>query len=231
MMGTCKVAIGMLTRNSASTLPTVLDALLRLRPQPDLYVFLDALSDDGSYGLLKDFAAAKEVWSFNDIDDNFGRRVAAARQALLEHVRLLNPEWMVWVDSDVLIQSQNAIERLTTCPNADLVAGAYKMAPSAYVIQLYRPPSTVRPLLAGELPAGCFQTLNVQSSTIRNLPLHPFGLWTVTGAGGGCLAVSRRVIQDRNVNFYRYPTVGKPRTCDIAERLEDGATISGLTVP
>ena len=158
--------------------------LYELDPQPDRYIFSENNSTDATLELISKFDAPKElirVW-FQDHAMNHPRIkrdiIAVMRQFLLQRARHLNPDFALFLDSDIWVLSRDLISRLTRWGNSGIIAG-----PVTLFNAILGPLLSVR-LLADRKPSG-----------------HP-PLVEVAGAGTGCMMLPRKIIQDRRLNFY-----------------------------
>lgn len=92
-------------------------------------------------------------------------------------------ELIWWLDSD-MIPPPNIWDMLTACPDADLVSGLYFNFGKAD----YGGPGTLAIIYTDYDPATCKWTSLRQVSSMDPLP--------ITGCGGGCLLMKRRVLED-----------------------------------
>lgn len=190
-------------RQSARYLPTVLESLKALRPQPDRYTFLENNSVDNTLQLLIDFNRPKEiirVWFRDDVSAATGDQYLAmkhVRQLLLTRARQLNPDYAIFLDSDVKVasSSRNLIERLTTPTKYPILGGPYSDAinPLQYCALVTRE--------MAQLPAwfreGDRYFFLPVTKIFKDWPVHE-----VSATGGGCMSISRKVLQNPNINFY-----------------------------
>jgi len=178
------------THNSADYLQRTLDCLYRLHPQPYLYIFSENNSTDGTVGVIERFTRKKQIvrsrFRKNHYDHSDTRYdvVGGVRQQLLQLSRELNPDYAVFLDSDVWPQTRKLIPQLTR-HGKDIVAGP-----------MYR-----------YYPQGMFLNClwhgrNGHKYQYRLLPNSLEGLEQVMAVGGGCMCLSRKIIQDHHVNFY-----------------------------
>jgi len=164
-----------------------------LDPQPWRYVFFENNSTDETLRLLSEFECPHEIIRMWFVED-FERRlrhlwggIALARHFLLKRARQLDPDFAVFLDADHVLQQSNALEMLTS-RRKDLVSGLYVRW------QPYGPygpgGADAVPMVAGE-----------------------DGLDELLEMGLGCACLSRRVIQDRRLDFSPY---GRQMAEDIA---------------
>ena len=172
------------TYNRAEILEDCLSKLDKLKPQPTKYVFLENNSIDSTLEIIQNFNRPKEIirlWFVKDATKRLGSPYAImgiVRQYLLKKARQLNPDYAIFVDDDTLIYTKDFISRITS-NKKDVVGGPY-MRNSILGLWL----ATV--FFDGEkkqIKKGCKGLQKVW--------------WTSTG----CLCLSRKIIQDRRVNF------------------------------
>jgi len=114
--------------------------------------------------------------------------IGMVRQFLLQRARQLNPDFAIFLDSDILVESTDLITRLTTIAPDMIVGGPYpRVSPTGSV----RLDALMKPI----------NNLSWQeANTHRPMPEE------VTAVGGGCMCLPRRLIQDTRVNFYPVKT-------------------------
>ena len=180
-------------------------ALYRLDPQPDLYVFTENNSTDGTFNLIQRFDRPKKVIRLqfpNEAarsgclrSDNHPETVhdiiGAIRQILLQVARQLDPDFAVFLDSDVRVMTHDLIPRLTRWGDkADIIGGPVPRPTFTRPAGTSLPPSIVR----------VFAALDFNWLMSSQRPLVEIGEQLVVGAG--CMCLPRQVIQDRRLNFY-----------------------------
>ncbi len=172
--------------NCGKTLPTFFSFLYKLNPQPDLFVFAENNSVDNTLELLSKFKKQHKVirvWLREDaaaIGQSPYEPIAYVRQLLLTFARRYNPDYTIFLDSDVYPRSRDLIDRLSLWQK-DIVGGAYLRA----------------------FPTGVFVAskwiLNHHMMLKKKLNM-PLSQPTVTSAG--CLCLSRKIVQDKRINFH-----------------------------
>jgi GT2 family glycosyltransferase len=181
--------------NCGKTLPTLFSFLYKLKPQPDLYVFAENNSSDNTLERVWGFKRPHKVirlWFRPDavaVSQTKYDPIAHVRQLLLTTARQYDPDYALFLDSDVYPQTRELIEELTAW-NKDIVGGAYlRVFPQGlYVASKWK---------AWGKPGQYIMQKKV------NVPLdEPM----MTSAG--CLCLSRKIIQDRRVNFYPVQPAG-----------------------
>jgi len=170
--------------NSGKILPTLFSYLYELDPQSNLYVFAENNSSDDTLKQVCRFKLPYKiirVWFRNDAAMSSENRyvpIAHIRQLLLTFARDYDPDYAIFLDSDVFPLTKGLIKNLTYW-RKDIVGGAYLRV----------------------FPEGIWLASKWKSNSMLHkktfLPLEePY----VTSAG--CMCLSRKIIQDKKVNFY-----------------------------
>lgn len=167
-------------RQVESTLPRVFEALSTLDPQPGRYLFLENNSSDNTLNLLREFDAPKEIirlWFLDgfEVPDSWAG-VSIARHFLLKRARQLNPDFTLFLDADVIPSRSDLITRLTSWQR-DFVAGVY-----------------LRTLFEGVTK---YDAIPIPSRLSKSSPLME-----VSSSGLGVACLSRRIVQDRRLDFH-----------------------------
>ena len=193
---------------AAKYFDSVTSALYKLDPQPDLYVFTENNSTDGTFDLIQQFDRPKRIIRLRFPDDavRTGRLrfpthhqtvhdvVGAIRQCLLQVARQLDPDFAILLDSDIRIRSHDLIWRLTRWSDdpvyrrnqVDIVCGPIRrLSPWGRHFAAFGVGST-----------------REEFSMIENRPPPTRILDEVLLAGDGCMCLPRRVIQDKRLYFY-----------------------------
>ncbi len=179
-----KTAVLIPVYNCEKTLPTFFSFLYALHPQPDLYVFAENNSSDKTLELVNRFRLPHRViriWFRHDavmLSQNPYLPLAHIRQLLLTFARTYDPDYAIFLDSDILVRSTNLIENLTHW-GKDIVGGAY-----------------LRVFPEGLWLASKWEKPNL----FHRKPVMPLEEPLVTSAG--CMCLSRKIIQDKRVNFF-----------------------------
>lgn len=174
--------------NSSKTLPQLLSSLYSLDPQPEKFVFAENNSSDDTLEVIKQFKLPSKiirVWFSEDAamkSQNRYEPIAHIRQLLLTYARRFDPDYAIFLDSDVIPKTKSLIQNLTSW-NKDIVGGAY--------LRLF--PSGVWLASKWKNPDDSGYSFRKKTS----LPLEEVAL-----TSGGCLCLSRKIIQDRSMNFY-----------------------------
>lgn len=194
-----KTVLLMPCKQAGGSLPNgVLDALLKLDPQPDLYIFSENNSTDRTLEWLTKFPRPKEIirlW-FRDDAMRFCEYpcdlIAIIRDLLLRRTRQLDVDFAIFIDSDIMIHSTDLIPRLTS-REGDIMGGLcwyprnHGLGPWFYVA----------PVASAFWPCpGVPDTYMVRSQ------MSGPDVQEVAAAGAGCLCLNRRVIEDTRLSFY-----------------------------
>ena len=172
--------------NSGRWLRNTFSFLYKLDPQPEQVVFLYDGSTDNTLQLINKYKKPHYIIIKDSIvgEGRFGK-IAKIRQCLLEYAREYDPTHAVFVDSDIFIRTANTLQVLALRPT-DITGGSY-------------------PMIKGrqQLSVGVWnnQTDPTTPYLFRSRALVPFDT-SVIGVGTGCMSISQRLIQDRQVNFY-----------------------------
>jgi glycosyltransferase involved in cell wall biosynthesis len=174
--------------NCGKTLPAFFSFLYKLKPQPDLFVFAENNSSDNTLEVLYRFKRPHKiirVWFRDDaavVSESRYEPIAHIRQLLLTFARRYDPDYTIFLDSDVYPHSKDLIDRLSLWKK-DIVGGAYlRLFPNGMFIAS----KWVTPDGKGV----------IMKKKIDFLLFEP----TVTSAG--CLCLSRKILQDKRINFY-----------------------------
>jgi len=163
-----------------------------LDPQPDKIIFCENNSTDKTLDKLQDCKVDYELIRFwtrpwKEIAKiNRYLTIAVARQFLLTKARYLDPDNAIFLDDDVFSKSRDMIESLTTW-GLDIVGGPYlRLFPTGIFIGSLWRDATRR-----------YKYTTIKK--IRRVLDEPIA------TSAGCLCLSRKVIQDRRLNFYPRP--------------------------
>ena len=174
--------------NSGKTLPHFFSSLRNLDPQPEKYVFAENNSTDDTLEKLRQFELPNKiirVWFKKDAvtqSQSHYEPIAHIRQLLLTYARKYDPDYAVFLDSDVFPRTSSLIRNLTSW-NKDIVGGAYlRLFPSGFWL------------------ASKWKNSDNSGFSYRKKTSSPLDKVAMTS--GGCLCLSRKIIQDRRINFY-----------------------------
>ena len=177
------------TFNHGIFLEDCLNRLVKLKPSFDKYIFFENNSKDGTLKVIQRFNHPKELirmWFRNDAVKILGKHgnpygaIGIARQYLLERARKLDPDYAIFIDDDIVILDKNFIHRITS-RNQHIVGAPY-----------------LRPFPEGMYIASKWKRKGKK------------GIWFKSGCRGfqrtyvtsaGCMCLSRKVIQNREINF------------------------------
>jgi len=176
----------------------------KLKPKPSRIIFCENNSTDDTLKKAWNFkmkGVKTEVIRYWTVDprnrevfpfENCYDTIAHARQLLLTRARQLDPDFAIYIDSDIYLQDTDTINTLTIW-NKDIIGGAYRRVfpEGLYVATLFY----VSPILKERYKKWIkYKKLNA------NVLIHE-----VHATSGGCLCLSRKVIQNRKVNFFPVP--------------------------
>jgi glycosyltransferase involved in cell wall biosynthesis len=177
--------------NNAKTLPKLFRCLDRLNPQPDMTFFAENNSRDTTLWLIKRHYKHKphriiRVWFRDDAAQtcvSVYEPIAHIRQLLLTAARHYDPDYAIFLDADVYPLSPNLIAILTGWQK-DIVGGSYvRLFPDG-------------PFLASKWP------VEGRPDLYRYYRVPYAELMEPLMTSAGCLCLSRKIIQDRRVNFW-----------------------------
>jgi len=191
-----KVAILIPVYQDAFCLDQCLEYLEGLNPQPTYYVIAENNSTDNTMSVIFDWLKFKHpensklirLWfkdNARDILNNPYGIIGIMRQILLKKTRLLNVDYAIYIDSDIFIADKDFIKRMTKYKK-DLVAGAY-----------FR--SYPQGELLSYLDFNKGKNKDTHPYVLRNY--QKFKLQRVAAVSGGCLCISKKLINDLRVNF------------------------------
>ena len=185
---------------------SVLESLRHLNPQPDMFIFLENNSCDDTLAKVANFERPKEIirlWFREDAMDYVERNwhageptissrydlIGICRQFLLQRARQLDPDYAIFLDADVVVLSEDLIDRLCKWENVDIVGAPYvRYFPQGRLLSALWPNPNPTP----EYPFQLLPQENISSDR----PTEALAI------GGGCMRLSRKVIQERTLNFY-----------------------------
>jgi GT2 family glycosyltransferase len=176
------------TYNHGRLLPTLFSYLYKLMPRPTEVIFAENNSTDRTIEHIQHFRLPHElirVWFRRDAamkGINRYEPIAHIRQLLLTRARQLDPDFAIFFDDDILPLDPFMIDKLTS-HGLDIVGGPY-----------------VRLFPDGPWLATKWRSEN--SGMLRYYRIPPEELSEVEMTSAGCLCLSRRIIQDRQVNFW-----------------------------
>ena len=179
--------------------------LYQMDPQPDKWIFCENNSPDDTVYRLARFKRPHELirfWVRRNVacySDTMFDIIAIARQFLLQRARQLDPDWAVLIDSDIEVLTPNILDRLTShdcvevandphTRRCDIVGAPYlRWSPVGTYLSC-----------AWQLPYG--PRINPEAMFLKE-PMRLWDTW-MAAVSGGCMALSRRILQDRRLNFY-----------------------------
>jgi glycosyltransferase involved in cell wall biosynthesis len=184
---------------------SVIRSLYGLAPQPDKFIFLENNSVDNTLLKLAKFERPKEIirlWFREDAMDYVEKTwhpgepiisarydlIGICRQLLLQRARNLDPDYAIFLDSDIVVLSEDLISRLCKWENADIVGAPY--------VRDFQQGRLVSALWANPHPTPEYPFQLLSRDMIPNR------LTEVLAIGGGCMRLSREVIQEKALSFY-----------------------------
>lgn len=186
MGNTPKVIILIPTYNHAIFLEHCLQRLKQLEPQPDKYIFLENNSTDDTLEVIQEFDRPKELirmWFRDDAVKHLGNPyevIGIARQYLLKRARQLDPDFAIFIDDDIVMMYKHFIDQITG-RKRDIVGAPY-----------------FRPFSMGFFLASKWKRKGKRGLWFKE-SCQGFQETYITSAG--CLCLSRKIIQDKRVNF------------------------------
>jgi len=198
-----KIIFLIATRNGEAVLNLFFEHLCKLDPQPDKYVFCENNSVDKTLETLQRFKLPHEimrVWFSDDAIERVGSPygvMAHVRQLLLTRARKIDPDYAIFLDDDVFVKTPEMI-RVLTGWRVDIVGGSY-----------------IRSWPEGFHLASLWKSHDSNEYLLCKRPTKALDEPFVTGAG--CLCLSRRVIQDRRINFYPLPEIPDTTPSEVSE--------------
>ena len=183
----------------------------QMDPQPDKWIFCENNSPDDTIHKLAQFKRPHELirfWVRRDANlymDTPYDLIAIARQFLLQRARQLDPDWAVFIDSDIEVISPNLLDLLTSHEGHDFDINGHEVDIIGAPYLRYSDEGLWL-ACTWRLPYG---PMIGKHSLKLKAPMRMWDTW-LASVGGGCMALSRRILQDRRLNFYpvRRPELG-----------------------
>jgi len=180
-----KVIFLIATYNQARLLGDCLKYCNRLESQPDKYFFCENNSIDDTLDVIKRFKRPKELirfWVRSDATKILGNPygvIAIARQMLLKRARQLDPDYAIFIDSDIVLLYPHFIDQIT-CHEKDIVGAPY-----------------LRPFPEGMFLASKWDRGDRKLWFKKSCK----GFQRCALISGGCFCLSRKAIQDKRLFF------------------------------
>lgn len=174
------------TYNRSGLLRKCLDYLNRLEPNFDKYIFFEDNSTDDTLKVIQEFNRPKELirmWFRDDTVEQSGNPhevIGLIRQYLLDKARKLNPNYAVFIDDDIIVFNETFIDQITS-RKKDVVGAPY-----------------LRNFGEGTFLASRWKRKGLKGLWFKQ---SCQGFQEVAFTSTGCLCLSRKIIQDRRVNF------------------------------
>ena len=188
---------------SASYLETLFSGLYKLEPQPSKVIFVENNSTDNTLIKVARYKRPHEVirfWLRDDWikhSDTVYDAVAIARQFGLQRSRELKPDYLLFFDSDMIINQKDLLDELTRWPT-DIVGGAYLRLFHVDAVPEYSQPEGASVMLAASWKHPQIPNMLQRRSRALKIPFDD----TVLTVGGGCLLLNNKVFNDERINFY-----------------------------
>ena len=185
MTNTSKVIFLIATYNQDKLLWDCLRHCKSLEPQPEKYIFCENNSQDNTIDVIKNFDRPKELIRFWVRDDaikvlgNPYSIIAIARDMLLKRARQLDPDYAIFIDSDITMFYPHFIDQIT-CHIKDIIGAPY-----------------LRPFPVGMFLASKWNRGSKKLWYKRSCK----GFQECAVTSGGCLCLSRKVIRDKRLSF------------------------------
>lgn len=179
---------------SAHLIPRFIESLNKLDPQPDRYVFSENNSIDDTLEMLVSAPLGPphevlRVWFAKDAVKRTGRYTPMAHimQLLLTRARQLDPDFAIISACDVFVRTPDAVEILTAW-NVDCIA--------ARIVRWFPGGLFISAKWAHPYRKDLYRMARLWKQPFDDTPLM---------VGFGLVCLSRRLIQDRRINFYPIP--------------------------
>lgn len=205
------------TYNGAHNFELWSEWIYRLNPAPDLLVFLENNSTDGTLDNIKSFKLPHEIiriWMREDLGEHLKvtweyEHIAHIRQLLLTRAKKLNPDYAIFMDDDTLPPHDMIAKFLET--KKDIVGGVYYRAfPEGVFLatKFYHHDEKFRKrgnYLLAQLESIREATSKTEYYISKKLFSDDGNIVEVPMTSGGCLCLSRRAIQHPQLYFYPHP--------------------------
>jgi len=187
LSNSCRTVIALIpTYNHAPILRSCLKHLERLNPPFDKYVFCENNSTDETLEVIKNFNHPKELirlWFRKDANKVLGNPyelIGIISQMLLTKARQLNPDYAIIIADDVFVLTESLIDQMIS-RRKDVVGAPYLR----------------------RFPEGLYLGTKWKRKGMKGVWFKQqcMGFQEVYVTSGGCLCLSRKIIQDRRVNF------------------------------
>jgi len=188
-----KVVWVTLCYNVAHLLPLFFNTLRRLNPQPHLYLFAENNSTDDTLKKITEFEFPKEIirlWFRKDTGKMYSNPfvpIGHIRQMVLTRLRQLDPDYVIWCDADIFVKTRDVVDVITTW-EVDCIA--------VRMLRIYPEGLLLSAKWKHPYKKNLYWMMNSTRLAFDDTPL-------MVGFGIACL--SRKVIQDRRINFVPIP--------------------------
>lgn len=199
-------------------------ALYRLDPQPEKVIFCENNSTDNTLELIENFQLPHEVirvWFKEDAAKGQPYEpIANVRQLLLTRARTFGATAAIFLDDDCIPQDRDFIQKFLDDVyydnNLDIVGGSYTrdFPAGTMVSTMWSIDAPIETMPKGNIPIikrGIAKT--IRDARLHNLDVLGFRyqdyeegkVYKTTCTGGGALALSKKIIDDRRMNFVPLP--------------------------
>jgi len=197
------------TQNSGNHLNVWKKAIESPYPLPEKIIFCENDSTDETRSLINSWTFPHELISFksksNDIEKDIYKIVAKNRQLLLNRAKEINPKFAIFIDDDVFPDDQNIIKTLISY-NSDIDGGAYLRYFEEDIPYIASKWDINAPLkqLPPIVPGLKNQINEFKKKGNKYLMFYTCEnkLYRVAMTSAGCLCLSRKIIQDKRINFF-----------------------------
>lgn len=192
--------------NSIRLLKVWTAAIERLNPMPEKVIFCENNSTDETLKFISEWSFPHEiirVWFKSDAaEDNHFEPIGHVRDLLLTRARRLNIKMAIFIDDDILPESQDFIQQFLS-NNLDICGGDYlRPFPEGLFIASKWDPDDV-PIK--EMPFVPLEFIKKSRKQKKYIAVSPNivndRIYKVTMTSAGALALSPKLIQDRRMAF------------------------------
>jgi GT2 family glycosyltransferase len=214
-----KVILLVPTYNGARNYELFSEWLYRLNPLPDYVIFVENNSNDGTQENIANFKLSHEVITMHFPDD-IGKYIesekweytviAQVRQKLFERAKELDPDYAIFIDDDTL-PPHDLIQKVIDAKKNILGGCYYRIFPEGLFLatKFYHPLKEYRDKHSYLLTQREFiYDVDKHSDYYKKKHLIDIPFVEVPMTSGGCLALSRYVLQHPKMRFYPHPMRG-----------------------
>jgi glycosyltransferase involved in cell wall biosynthesis len=191
------VAIAIATRDNWQCLWRCLFYLETIKPQPKYWLFCENNSTDQTMEVIKAWKQSHprtyliRLWFRDDYKgDTRYDKIAIVREYLLKKARQLHPDYLIFIDDDIWVQTGSNLIGALTYSQVDIIGAPY-----------------LRYFATGEEGlwiASKWFNPDRKDGFIYRKAADPY-LQQVAMTSGGCLCLSKNVLKDNRLHFYPVP--------------------------